>query len=522
MKTLVIALAAQLQVGVPTTNSVAMLREPQPGTSPRNSRAAIDAPAERSPHSPAALDAVPLFFPLAHSLPLPRLGAEFTALGQSTVNFAALDACHEGSLIGLELTDSVAPTLQVDLVERRSHAQYSVFAHVPGRQHSYAILVREHDALAMCVAIDDDLLVYRTRYLSDGVHLILALQPDRQMPCGGSPPATAAPQPSRPLPPMQPEAPDMPSEDEGGGRGSCEREPMKYDIAIVYTGLARVAAGGTNAMNAEVQLAVDLTNIAYANSAIETRSRLVYRGEVVYPETGDASTDLIRLTDDNDGLADVVHTIRDDYRADVVAMWVQNLNACGVAWCSANAGSAFSVTQWECYLTHAHEVGHNQGCNHDADNADSGCEHSWSRGWRFQGSNGGIYRTVMAYSPGARIPHFSNPDILYWNVPTGVPVGEPDEADNARTINGTDTRVRDFRTTRMDVWVDFGFGGFPEIGTFSSPYDTLAEGIPQVLVPVGASELPTLWIKAGNSSETATISRAMVVRPCGGVVRIGG
>lgn len=477
----------------------------------------------RAPLNPASAPQIAsLFVPHEPTAPPPVLSVEYSALGQSYVDFMALDQCAAGSLVSLDLSPTLAPTFTVERVERRSPSQYSVFARLPDEPESFAILVREHDALAMSVALADQPVIYRTRFLGDGVHQIVALRTDQQMPCGGSPPASSAPLPSRVIPPELIAGAGFDDGNEIADRGTCVREPMKYDVMVLYTGLARVAAGGTNAMNAEVQLAIDLTNASYANSNIETRTRLVYRGEIVYPETGDSATDLDRLTDDNDGLADDAHSLRDQYRADVVALWVANLDACGVAWCSADSGSAFSVTKWDCHLTHAHEVGHNQGCHHDADNAGGGCEHSWSRGWRFEGSDGVTYRTIMAYAPGLRIPHFSNPDVFYWDRPTGVPAGHPDEADNARTINETDGRVRDFRTTRMDVWVSFGFGGFPELGTFSNPYDTLAEGLPQVLVPVGASERPTLWIKEGTTSETATITRAMALRACGGTVRIGG
>jgi hypothetical protein len=41
----------------------------------------------------------------------------------------------------------------------------------------------------------------------------------------------------------------------------------------------------------------------------------------------------------------------------------------------------------------------------------------------------------MAYSPGSRRSQFSNPDVLFVGTPTGVPEGQPNSADNARSIN---------------------------------------------------------------------------------------
>ena len=51
----------------------------------------------------------------------------------------------------------------------------------------------------------------------------------------------------------------------------------------------------------------------------------------------------------------------------------------------------------------------------------------------------------MAYSPGSRITNFSNPDVFFDGQPTGVPIGEPDEADNASTVNLTSVTISSYR-----------------------------------------------------------------------------
>jgi hypothetical protein len=53
----------------------------------------------------------------------------------------------------------------------------------------------------------------------------------------------------------------------------------------------------------------------------------------------------------------------------------------------------------------------------------------------------------MAYSPGSRRPYFSNPDVLFVGTPTGVPQGEPNAADNARSINNAASTVANFRVS---------------------------------------------------------------------------
>jgi uncharacterized delta-60 repeat protein len=88
-----------------------------------------------------------------------------------------------------------------------------------------------------------------------------------------------------------------------------------------------------------------------------------------------------------------------------------------------------------------HEVGHLFGAGHDrftcgprAARAGCGALYNYSYGNRLQ-TEGITYRTVMSYDPGIVIPYFSNPNVLFRGVPTGIPEGATNSADNARTIN---------------------------------------------------------------------------------------
>src|SRR6185369_5027500 len=55
-------------------------------------------------------------------------------------------------------------------------------------------------------------------------------------------------------------------------------------------------------------------------------------------------------------------------------------------------------------------------------------------------------RTVMAYAPGTRIPYFSNPNVLYQGVATGVAIGATNAANNAASISNTAPTVASFRS----------------------------------------------------------------------------
>jgi hypothetical protein len=224
------------------------------------------------------------------------------------------------------------------------------------------------------------------------------------------------------------------------------------DVLVVYTPAARVSAGGPNSIAALIHAAVDATNNAYNNSLVETQIRLVHFAETDYQESGNSSTDLHRLRGINNGHMDEVHPLRDEYGADMVALINNIPGSCGVAYLMTNLSpgfesSAFSVTRFSCAvgnLTFAHELGHNMGCAHDRDNAGAAL-FSYSYGHRWQTTWGATRRSVMAYAPGTRVPHFSNPDVLNGGTPTGVPPLNSNSAHNALSINNAAFTVANWR-----------------------------------------------------------------------------
>lgn len=227
------------------------------------------------------------------------------------------------------------------------------------------------------------------------------------------------------------------------------------EILILYTPLARSAAGGTAAILAEIDLSIANANLAYNNSLIATQLNLVHVAEISYDESGSYQDHLLRLTSTTDGFMDEVHALRNLYFADMVALIVDDGQYCGIAWLMPELSvdsqdSAFSVTTWYCAANFvlAHELGHNMGCCHavgDGGGCLSGGLFPYSNGYRFNGNGGQLWRTVMAYSPGSRIPNFSNPEILFDGQPTGIAPGESGNADNAFTINQTSPFIANYR-----------------------------------------------------------------------------
>ncbi len=441
-----------------------------------------------------------------------------------TVRLDTLDGAGPGDALALELFDDESLVGIIERVERRSKRRYSCFGHIDGFPSSHMLLVVEVDVMIARISLPSLGLLYTVRYASDGVHLICELDESAMSECGGAPTPPAAPVPQAA---RESESDPKLPEYSGGGdslMGDCSDAGYTIDAMIVYTPGARMAAGGTNAIRALCQTAIDLTNTAYNKSRIITqiRTRLVYRGEVNYNENGTFSDHLDRLTDPDDGIMDQVTTWRRASGADQIMLLVADNSSCGLAWCAGggNIGPewAFGVVSQGCVDGHsyAHELGHNMGAAHDRQNAGDCAYHGYSYGWRFFGDSGNRYRTVMAYRPGTRIPYFSNPDVDFENTPTGV----ANKEHNAKTLELVGPIVSDYRLTRFSVWVDFNHSGM-EFGTFAFPFNTMAEGVARILgaPPDGR---PSLRIKPGSTSETITITKSMSLNACGGTVRIGG
>ncbi len=86
---------------------------------------------------------------------------------------------------------------------------------------------------------------------------------------------------------------------------------------------------------------------------------------------------------------------------------------------------------------------------------------------------------------------------------------------HVRPFNPGDGSITVEWLSALDSWADFNFQGFPESGTFSNPYKTMAAGIN------GVSYGGNLNIKTGSSSEKPAISKPMTLKAYNGPVTIG-
>jgi hypothetical protein len=216
------------------------------------------------------------------------------------------------------------------------------------------------------------------------------------------------------------------------------------DVLVLYTSSVRTSLGGSTQAQTFAQQAIDSTNTAYINSRISQRVRLVRAQQTTLTETGSLSTELSNLRNSS-----TVASLRNQYKADLVAMISNTGGGCGIGYlmgsASGNQSNAFTVTSRTCVvgnISFAHELGHNMGSAHNPENG-GGATYSYGYGHYVNG----VFRTVMSYSDPCssgctRRAYFSNPSVTYSGYPTGI----ANTRDNARSINNTDVTIANYRS----------------------------------------------------------------------------
>ena len=271
-------------------------------------------------------------------------------------------------------------------------------------------------------------------------------------------------------------------------------ETHVIDILVVYPAAVRSEAGSTADVEAAIATAVADTNLCYRKSLVPMQLRVVHMEEVSYTPTGQLNTDLSRLEGTNDGHIDNVHTLRDQYGADLVSLLTTDSDFGGLASTMTHPtlgfeSSGFNVNVWDIigapdYVL-AHEIGHNLGCLHNREDASWTSDYDYgdfSFGKRWMVGNEG-YRTVMSYDSANlaynnRIPHFSNPDVSY----EGVTTGNAGSENNAKVLTLSAPYTANFRasvvqgivTSVYDLNIKEGATGSFKVRLAAEPTGTLS------------------------------------------------
>ena len=224
---------------------------------------------------------------------------------------------------------------------------------------------------------------------------------------------------------------------------ALEAKKVVIDVMMLYT--KRAASHYMMRPQDMLEVAFARVNDTFRNSGIGNVSvRLVYSQEVDYDERGSNEfVDLYHMVDGDTPFKDI-RRLRDEKRADIVGLIVDDPTGCGLSTRVApDPEEAYFVVHYACAaitISIAHEIGHILGARHDRLTDPINTPFPYGHGY----ADGNKWRDIMSYSESCdgclRIPYWSNPRVLYNGEPTGTPT-----EDNARVILEQAERVSKFR-----------------------------------------------------------------------------
>ena len=276
---------------------------------------------------------------------------------------------------------------------------------------------------------------FHIRHVQDGLHEVteLTVSQGQSQDDGVAPPA---------LPPLAASAAKL---IDGPATAAMGATPA-IDILVVYTPEARARLGGSQNIQDRILLAVAEANTSFVNSAADLELNLVGMAETPVTDPQSATSSFLNQVTFSEP---AIQSLRNHYGADLVSVWIDGAATgfIGIGWLNPGPPSdfssyAYSVTHAVAAVgpsyTFAHEEGHNLGGAHDRANAANAGAFDYSYGYQYQAPGGGGFITLMSYSNGCSgctpLNNWSNPNVLVGGVPTGVPQGQSNSADNALTL----------------------------------------------------------------------------------------
>ena len=197
--------------------------------------------------------------------------------------------------------------------------------------------------------------------LGAGHHVLIHLDPSKFGPVD---PHEAVPKN------QQNQNPDRPA---SGRELSKSTSPPVIDLLVAYTQAVLDANPNIWSLIAASEASA---NEILSNSGNDERVEVVHTVQVSYTEFGNAETDCNRLQNPSDGYMDNIHSLRDQYGADVVVLLIDDWRPPWLGWAydvpAGDASEAFCVLEAGVAVTDytfAHEVAHLVGARHEYDPA---------------------------------------------------------------------------------------------------------------------------------------------------------
>jgi hypothetical protein len=226
-------------------------------------------------------------------------------------------------------------------------------------------------------------------------------------------------------------------------KGKAQPTDVTIDVIVAYT--KKAASNYSDVKRELVDLSIEEANESFRQSGIgQVKLRLVHAYQTDYVEEGVHFDHVWRFADKGDGYMDEIHALRDQFKADVGILIVDDPNGCGLATrVFADADEAFAVVHHDCAaLTYsvAHEIGHLIGARHEPAIDKMTTPFPYGHGF----VNGTKWRDIMSYRESCggcpRLPVWSSPVLKVRGETAGTP-----EQDNARVISEQAARVAAFR-----------------------------------------------------------------------------
>jgi hypothetical protein len=288
--------------------------------------------------------------------------------------------------------------------------------------------------------------IYTVASLGGQLHAMVETDPRHMPPDHAAPKPTADPRADlRPDAPAKTVAPASPAAVQplpDADRQALEAKKIVIDLMMLYT--KKAASRYLRNPSDLLAMAVEQANDAFRNSGLGNISlRLVHTQAIDYDESdGEHFEHLYRMVDGIGPFKDV-RKLRNDKKADIVGLIVDDASGCGLSTrVAADSEDTYFVVHHSCAtitISIAHEIGHILGARHDRAIDANNMPFSYGHG-----HVNGKWRDIMSYQQTCdgcvRIPYWSNPRVMYNGEPTGT-----DAEDNARVILEQAERVSKFR-----------------------------------------------------------------------------
>ncbi len=340
------------------------------------------------------------------------------------LNLSAL----QGQRASLSLPNASALTFSRQRFDSINRQNFTWSGSLPGVKGDATIVVHNGNATGT-VRSDENL--YRIEPVGNGVHALVKVNEGRFPP--EHPPSFQEREKRGDVGPI------LPNSD----RADRKIGPTQISVLVAYT---PKAANAVSDILATITLAVAEANTSYRNSGVNINLKLAGTMSIdQYDEDGKTLENILADFVQNDA----VKIKRKNVLADLVAVIINNSDACGLADAiMATAPTAFAIIYYDCatgYYSFAHELGHLMGARHDEQDDPLDQPYAYGHGFRHDASPS--WRTIMAYD----CPAGSGcPRLQFWSNPRTskdqTPMGTVDRNDNARALNQTATTVARFHT----------------------------------------------------------------------------